>query len=312
MRALSIHMTDCCNQSCKFCVVNSYQEKKEEVNQKLIFKFLEENAGKGYEMVNLHGGEPTILNEFIPVLEKIRDLGYPEVTLQTNAHTLSDRDFARKLVDLNVKTFVISYHTTRPRDMAWLSDVDEDWLSGIEQGIKNVKELGAKVRSNTVVYCQNVSYLDEIMNRLIDDLDVDHINISEMHPAGRAYENFTLVCPRLLDIMKPVKAAVDQVVLHGKKVTVEGFPPCLLGENYIRYIVDWENSNFKLLYHNFILPNYADFMSNNTRVCGQHCRACRYQKDRLCGGIYKEYVEKYGWKDFQNVSCISYPREVVQ
>ncbi len=303
MKGLSIHVTDQCNQSCKFCVVDSYKERKEEVNKRLIFKFLEENSKKGYEVINIHGGESTILHDFIEILAKIKELGYPEVSLQTNARTLHDMDFARQLVDLNVKTFVTSFHTSDPLEMADLADVNESWLGEIIQGIQNVKALGAKVRTNTVVYNQNRYQLKEIMEYIVTELKVDHINISAMHPAGRAYKNFAEVAPRITEIIPAVKEAVDYVESTGTVVTLEGFMPCLLGD-YVKYMVDWDNTNYKLLYHNFILPNYAEFMTAKTRTLGTFCEGCAYQKDRLCGGIYKEYIEKFGWSEFEAISPV--------
>ena len=304
MKGLSIHLTDMCNQSCKFCVVDSFKERKEEVNLRFIFKFLEENAGKGYEIINIHGGEATIVDGFIPILNKIKELGYPEVSLQTNARTLKDYDFTKKLFDLNVKTFVTSFHTTDAKEMAWLADVEETWLGEIIQGIKNAKAVGARVRTNTVVYNHNKNNLLDIMKYIVEELNVDHINISNMHPAGRAYKNFEIVCPRVSEIMPIVKKAVDYVESTGKKVTVEGFPPCMLNE-YTKYVVDWESSNFKMLYHNFLLPNYADFMTQKTRALGNNCGKCVYKKDKLCGGIYKEYIEKYGLDEFDKIQPIS-------
>lgn len=303
MKGLSIHLTDMCNQSCKFCVVDSYKERKEEVNSRLIYSFLDENAGKGYEIINIHGGEATIIHDFIPILTRIKELGYPQVSLQTNARTLKDFDFAKQLVELNVKTFVTSFHTTDSKEMAWLADVDENWLGEIIQGIKNVKSLGAKVRTNTVVYKHNTNDLLEVMKFIVEDLHVDHVNISNMHPAGRAYKNFEIVCPRLTAIVPKVKEAVDYVNSKKVMVTVEGFPPCLLKE-YTKYIVDWEDSNFKMLYHNFILPNYASFMSDKTRSMGPNCGECVYKKDKLCGGFYNEYIEKYGLDEFKNTPAV--------
>lgn len=303
MKGLSIHLTDQCNQSCKFCVVDSYKERKENVNKRLIYKFLEENQNMGYELINIHGGEPTIIKDFIDILTKIKELGYPEVSLQTNARTLKDKEFAKLLVDLNVKTFVTSFHTMDPQEMSDLASVDDEWLGEIIQGIKNVKELGAHVRTNTVVYKKNMHMLNEVMEYIVTELKVDHINISAMHPAGRGYKNFEEVAPRLTDIISGVKEAVDYVASQGIVVTLEGFPPCLLGE-YSKYIVDWESTDFKLLYHNFILPNYANFMSEKTRALGKNCMECIYKADKFCGGIYKEYIEKYNWNEFNTVKPV--------
>lgn len=47
MRSISIHLTDTCNNSCRFCVVDSHQGKPEKVNRDVVYKFLEENSGKG-------------------------------------------------------------------------------------------------------------------------------------------------------------------------------------------------------------------------------------------------------------------------
>lgn len=303
MKGLSIHLTDQCNQSCKFCVVDSYQERREAVNKKVIYKFLRENSSKGYEIVNIHGGESTIVDDFIEILEKIKELGYPQVSLQTNARTLKDKAFTKQLIDLNVKTFVTSFHTTSAKEMSELANVDEKWLGEIIQGIKNAKELGAKVRTNTVVYKKNMHNLKEIMEYIVTELKVDHINISNIHPAGRAYKNFYEVVPKVTEIIDGVKEAVDYVQSTGTVVTLEGFPPCLLLE-YTKYIVDWEEANFKLLFHMFVLPNYADFMTAKTRMTGEFCKGCIYQKDRLCGGIYKEYVEKYGFGEFDKVKPV--------
>lgn len=297
MKGLSIHLTDQCNQSCKFCVVDSYQERKESVNKRIIYKFLEENSNKGYEVVNIHGGEPTIIPEFIEILARIKELGYPEVSLQTNGRTLMDYNFAKILSDYNVKTFVISFHNIDRMEIADLANVDEEWLGETVQGIKNAKAVGSKVRTNTVVYKNNIINLKEIMKFIVEELDVDHINISAMHPAGRAYKNFYEVVPKYTEIIDPVLESVEYVLGTKKHLTLEGFPPCLI-DDYKEYLVDWNSTDFKLLYHNFILSSYANFMSESTKALGDMCEGCKFSNDKLCGGIYKEYIEKYGWDEF--------------
>ena len=297
MIGLSIHLTDQCNQSCKFCVVDSYQERKESVNKRIIYKFLEENSNKGYEVVNIHGGEPTMVPEFLEILARIKELGYPKVSLQTNGRTLMDYDYTKQLADYNVKTFVISFHNIDRMEIANLANVNEEWLGEIIQGIKNAKAVGSRVRTNTVVYKNNLKNLKEIMRFIVEKLDVDHINISAMHPAGRAYKNFYEVVPKYAQIIDPVVEAVEYVLGTNKYLTLEGFPPCLIDE-YKEYLLDWNNDDFKLLYHNFILSSYANFMSESTKVLGNMCKGCNYSKDKLCGGIYKEYIEKYGWDEF--------------
>src|SRR4030067_2200754 len=93
---LSIHLTDLCNNNCKFCIVDSPMQKKELVSEERVFAFLEDNMGKNYMAVNLHGGESTLRNDFFEILKKINSCGYPKIILQTNGRKLSDMKFAQK------------------------------------------------------------------------------------------------------------------------------------------------------------------------------------------------------------------------
>lgn len=298
MKSLSLHLTDLCNQSCNFCVVGTYAGHPEKVNHKLIYKFLESNAGQGYEMVNLHGGEPTLSRELIPVLDRIRELGYPAVSIQTNARRFKEIRFAEELTTRGVELFVVSLHGADAAMHESFTKARGSWAETIE-GIKNLKKLGKKVRTNTVITKQNFPTLKEIVALAIE-IGVDHINLSNIHPVNMAFKNFHEVTPRLQDIVPAVKATVDTVAAAGRVVTLEGFPPCTLGE-YEKYMVDWEENQFKLLYHEHVMTNYDEFMRKETRKLGDPCRAC-VRKD-VCGGPYKEYLLFYGWEEFAPVTA---------
>jgi len=297
MKAISVHLTDQCNNSCIFCVVNSHQEKKEKVNRNVLYKFLEENAGNGYERVNIHGGEATVLDEFFDILEKIKELGYPEVSLQTNARKLADMEYAKRAYELGVKLFVVSVHGKDAAQHDFVTQVPGSFDEAI-LGIKNVKAIGAKVRTNTVVYKNNIDSLTEIANGIMD-LGVDHINISAMHPVGKAYENFSNVAPRYSEIQHSVYKMVDTCADRGVIVTLEGFPNCMI-QGYENYLIDWEENHFKLLFHNFVLQDYANFMEKETKYHGDKCKVCVRQN--ICGGAYKEYLEFFGWDEFQTIT----------
>lgn len=297
MKSISVHLTDRCNNSCIFCVVNSHQEKGEGVKKKVLYKFLEENAGKGYENVNIHGGEATVLPEFPEILQKIKELGYPQVSLQTNGRKMADFEYTKMLYDLGVKLFVISMHGKDAAQHDYVTRVDGSFDEAI-QGIKNAKLVGAKVRTNTVVYKNNINDLSEIA-KMIMSLHVDHINISAMHPVGKAYQNFNSVCPRYTEIQKAVFDMVDTCVAGNTVVTLEGFPNCMI-PGYEKYMIDWEENKFKLLFHNFLLEDYANFMEKQTKKRMEVCKDCI--KKGVCGGAYKEYLEFFGDEEFHTVT----------
>jgi len=297
MRALSVHLTDICNSKCSFCIVDSPFVKQDSISRKRVSQFLRDNAGQGYEAVNIHGGEATIRRDFLEILDEIRDLGYPTVTLQTNGRKLAHMNYARQVVDRGVTVFIVSMHGAD----ALTQDRISKSLGSFEQavrGIRNVKELGQKVRTNTVICKDNFSQLPEIVDLCLE-LGADHINISALHTAGTALRNFWEVTPRYDEIQPYVLAAVDRSVAADRVVTLEGFPYCSI-PGYHQYMIDWSENQFKLLYRTFIMDDYESYMDAHARVKDARCGGC--QHNDACGGVYKEYADFIGWDEFHPVT----------
>lgn len=290
---LSIHLTDLCNNNCKFCIVDSPTQTKEQVSAKRVFAFLEDNTGKNYTAVNLHGGESTTRKDFIDILKKIKRSGYPKTILQTNARKLNDINFAKETIDNNVQLFVVSVHGARSQFHDLITQC-EGSLEETIQGIKNVKSLGASVRTNTVVSKMNYKNLVNIVD-LVNSLKVDHINISALHTGGAAFRNFEEVTPTYLEIEPYLKGAIDRAVRYGTRLTLEGFPLCRI-EGYEQYMIPWDTQKFKMLYRKMVIKDYENYMDALMRVQGLPCFKCKQNK--VCGGVYKEYIEFRGWDEF--------------
>ncbi|HEY8473287.1 MAG TPA: radical SAM protein [Natronosporangium sp.] len=300
MKALSVHLTDICNSKCSFCIVDSPFVKQDSISRTRVSRFLRDHAGQSYEAVNIHGGEPTIRRDLLEILEEIRDLGYPTVLLQTNGRKLARMAYARELVDRGVSLFIVSMHGAT----ALTQDRISKSLGSFEQavqGIRNVKQLGAKVRTNSVVCNDNYTEIPDIAD-LCMDLGADHVNISALHTSGTALRNFWEVTPRYDQIQPYVLAAVDRVVRRGRVVTLEGFPYCTI-PGYEHYMIDWSENRFKMLYRTFIFDDYETYMDTNARVKDERCRGCAFND--ACGGVYKEYAEFIGWDEFQPVATAS-------
>lgn len=289
-KMLSIHLTDKCNNRCKFCVVDSPTQEKERVSRPLVEAFLKENAGKDFYAVNLHGGESTTRQDFFEILDLIQHHGYQQTILQTNARRLADEAFAKKVCDKGVTLFVVSLHGKDAETHDLITQVEGSFEAAV-QGVRNVKKLGAGVRTNTVVSRLNKGQLSEIVDLLLD-LKVDHINISALHPAGMAYRNFEEVAPTYDETRDEVKEAVDKIQQHDVRLTIEGFPYCTIpGMEHL--IVE---EYFKMLFRSHVFEDYENFMDKQTRTMGGPCNTCDSAK--ICGGVYKEYIEKRGWEEF--------------
>ncbi len=296
MKALSVHLTDICNSKCSFCIVDSPFVQDDSISRKRVSRFLRDNADKGFEAVNIHGGEATIRRDFLDILDEIKDLGYPTVLLQTNGRKLAHIKYAQTLIDKGVSLFIVSMHgatgLTQDRISKSLGSFDQ-----AVRGVRNVKSLGAKIRTNSVVCKDNYTELPQIAE-LCMDLGADHVNISALHTAGTALRNFWEVTPKYDDIQPYVLAAVDRVVARDRVITLEGFPYCSI-PGYEQYMIDWKANQFKMLYRKFVFEDYENYMDANSRVKDARCGGCAYNND--CGGVYKEYAELVGWDEFHPV-----------
>lgn len=300
MKALSVHLTDICNSKCNFCIVDSPFVKDDSISRKRVSRFLRENADKGFEAVNIHGGEPTIRRDFLEILEEIRDLGYPTVILQTNGRKLARRNYAETVAELGVSLFVVSMHGATALTQDRISKSLGSFRQAVD-GITNVKELGAKVRTNSVVCRDNYAELPEIAD-LCMDLGADHVNLSALHTSGTALRNFAEVTPSYHEIQPFVFEAVDRAVARDRVVTLEGFPHCAI-PGYQQHMIDWRQNQFKMLYRAYVFEDYENYMDANARVKDERCQGCSHND--TCGGVYKEYAEFVGWDEFQPIAPLA-------
>jgi MoaA/NifB/PqqE/SkfB family radical SAM enzyme len=306
MKVLSIHLTDLCNSECNFCVVASPLYTKDSVVYQDVLSFLDHHRGDGYEAVNLHGGEPTIHPHFLDTLEYIHKLGYPEVHLQTNGIKLANRGFVEQLIAHGVRKFIISLHGDSP-DVHDSQTHTKGGFSKTISGIRNVKELGAHVRTNTVITAQNLIHLTKIAS-LCCELGVDHLNFSNLHPVGSARFSRSRIMPAFGRIRESLYPALDVALERCRVVTLEGFPYCTIGEKYKHLHLTAEYREVKLLIRGQIISDYDTFMRNDMSAFGDQCQHC-WAKSR-CGGVYPEYVDYYGWSEFASTSAPALSTEV--
>lgn len=301
MRCLSIHLTDLCNSKCTFCVVASPLYTKDTVEYGDVVSFLEEHAGS-YDVVNFHGGEPTIHPKWFEVLELVRSVGYREVHLQTNATKIADADFARRTCELGVNLFIISLHGDDPETHDTQTHTPGGFVRVLE-AIRNVKALGAKVRTNTVITRQNVSRLPSIA-KVACDAGVDHFNISNLHPVGSALFSLLRILPSFEEIRSYLYPAVDHCLSRDRRVTLEGFPYCTVREKAHLHLNN-DYRDIKMMIRGQVIEDYDAFMSNSMRTYGESCKPCAVRSQ--CGGVYREYVGYRGWNDFQPLSASDVP-----
>jgi MoaA/NifB/PqqE/SkfB family radical SAM enzyme len=204
--------------------------------------------------------------------------------------------FAQQVVERGVSLFIVSMHGANAITQDKIAMAMGSFRQAVK-GMRNMKELGQKIRTNSVVCKDNYTELPEIVD-LCMDLSADHINISALHTSGTALRNFWDVTPRYEEIQPYVLEAVDRAVARNRVVTLEGFPFCSI-PGYEHHMIDWTNNKFKMLYRTFVLDDYENYMDKFTRVKDERCGSCVH--NATCGGVYKEYAQFIGWDEFQPV-----------
>jgi MoaA/NifB/PqqE/SkfB family radical SAM enzyme len=293
MRQLSIHLTDLCNSRCSFCVVGSPLVKSDSVRMDDVVAFLLDNAGGEFESVNLHGGEPTIHPRLLDLLDLAQALGYAEVQIQTNGRRLKDPAFVAELAARGVRLFIVSLHGASAVLHDELTQAPGGFVETI-RGIENAKAAGIRVRTNTVITTQNLVELDALV-RLCGELGVDHVNLSNLHPVGSGYFALDSMAPSAAQLRSHVDAAVRYLEDAGRRVTLEGFPLCVIAPHE-RLAIEDGTREIRMLYQGRVLDDYDGFMDEECREYGPPCEGCAVRT--ACGGVYKEYAERRGWSEF--------------
>jgi len=272
---------------------------KDTIDQKRITQTLISNANKGYNIVNLHGGEATAYKGFWDVLQQIKNLGYPSISLQTNGRRMKNFEFTSKLKFFNVVLVIVSLHGGNAYTHDFLTRENGSFDDAIE-GIKNALKAGINVRTNTVITKQNIGELSQLID-LLKDIGVKFVNISNIHPVGSAYINFEDVVPNVHDSKIAVTNASKIAIYNDMNLTLEGFPYCITPD-LDQYHVEEKRSEINMEFRGNKIEDYFNFMSS-LRIKGSVCKNCKYE--HICSGVYKEYIEKRGWSEFEDSTIFS-------
>ncbi|HID29928.1 MAG TPA: radical SAM protein [Desulfobacterales bacterium] len=286
---LSVHVTDSCNSKCEFCVVNS-PVLRVPISTNELVRHVESFAENLPEVLNIHGGEPTISKALFPVLDAAQRIGIPEAHLQTNGIRLANRKYVDRLIEAGVSVFVVSLHGHVARQQEEIT-LTPNSFAKILRGIRNCLDAGALVRTNTVICKQNIASLYDVL-ALSGDLGVRWQNISALHPSKHAMSSFQklVVHPQdvrstLLTTVKRLREAFPDIV-----VELEGFPPCHApGLDALH--IDTSMRQIRMIYHDKVFDDYEDYMNDTQRHFPLQCLSCREMTG--CSGIYHAYETEF-------------------
>jgi cyclic pyranopterin phosphate synthase len=152
------------------------------------------------------------------------------------------------------------------------------------KGIKNLLDLGydpGRIVVNTVITKQNMQYLENIADFVLNDLKLPRTKFSFMEIEGNALKNMKELLPRFRETYPFLEKAAELAGKSGKKIIIEKGPLCFCPDipnvSYVfeRVLIDTKR---------FIKP--------------ESCSAC--PSNGKCHGIHGNYVKLYPLDELEN------------
>ncbi len=284
-----------CNNNCRFCV---QAEKRRWGNKstKQVYQDLEEAHRNGCRGVVFTGGEPAINDSILEFIGYAKETGFKTIQVQTNGRMLAYKNFCRQLIGAGANEFSPALHGHIAPLHDYLTRSPGSFKQTIK-GIRNLRELGQRVITNTVVTKPNYRHLPEIAELLVK-LDVDQFQFAFVHPIGNALKNFDSVVPRISLAAPYVHRGLKIGIDAGKAVMAEAMPFCLM-EGYEDYVSERYIPPTEIRDAGYYIPDYGKERKSAGKKKFPECRRCKY--DLVCEGPWKEYPEMLGSDEFRPV-----------
>lgn len=186
--SITMEVTSACNLSCVMCSTDSGSPGKDDLTLEDIVPFVEQVKKYKPTPFALSGGEPLIKKEMVLYmvreLSPIREIA---VSIFTNG-TLVTKDYAQQLADAGLKIARVSLdgHTAAVHD----SIRGKGAFKKTVQGIKNLKEVGIRVNTVSVISTLNHQFHQEIRAFVREIADSN--DFVGVYPWGRATEDLSL------------------------------------------------------------------------------------------------------------------------
>lgn len=284
-----------CNNRCVHCAIYNYR--KQLISQNIpteltldqIKRQIDLHCDK-YDAVVITGGEVTVRKDFRDIItyscEKFNRVG-----IQTNGRKLADFEWLPGLANKHNISFAIAVHGSCGEIHDKITTVQNSWKQTIE-GIKflvsnNVTDICGKIVVSQ--YNQN-----DIFNtiKLLISLGIKHINIAFVHGVGSAYNDRYNIIPTYNNIKHQINQSIVYGNEHNTYIDLETIPYCQLDIDNFDRSCDCKNPS-----NSFVCPvNQTEYDWNKARLTDKCKRSScnRCIMDKVCEGVWNEYVEMYG------------------
>lgn len=154
---LDLHLTTACNMKCSFCGAWEYGKQQAYISFEDACSALRAGRQAGYKITTLTGGEPSIHENYLDIIQYAHSLGYWTV-VTTNGLCLNDN-----MIDVfkKCKTLVrVSIHTLKPKLHEEITG--ENTLHTIMANINRLSEEKVNLGFGCTVFDKNIEEMDAL------------------------------------------------------------------------------------------------------------------------------------------------------
>ena len=332
---VDINLGCSCNVKCRFCYyLKSVKAKDADkdlstIEAKRIIDYIYK---KGIRTLDFTGGEPTIRKDFLELVGYAKNKGFESLSLITNGLTLSNMDYALKLIHAGINDFLFSLHSSNSEihdNITGLPGSHDLLLKGIRNIMKLQETNKITYRSNTVVCGLNYDKVGETA-AFLHSLSFKTVNFILFNPIVEADSSDKDLNVEYSKAGKYLSSVIDMFSGKINKITVRYMPFCQMA-GYERFITnmpqlqydsdEWDYlvrtriregaiiSFCAMLAGIALLPKskrlfreswntikhegIKRFLEFKNKVKGDICKECSLE--HICGGVWKEYAK---WKGF--------------
>ncbi|MDD2753124.1 MAG: radical SAM protein [Candidatus Portnoybacteria bacterium] len=243
------------------------------------------------------GGEPNLRRDLPELAAYAKKIGLSHIEVQSNGRVYAYKEYCRKLIDSGVNNFVVSFHSHKPELADKIMGVPGTFKQAF-QGIKNLNELGHKVKINIVMLELNYKQLEEHVKFLLKNFKIQEIRFTMVMLEGNAIDNTDIVAPmskvapylcRAIDIVNNLTARRVQSFIYN-------MVPCLVPGHEI-YINDLGPLGTLLIGPEF--EAMLDESMKGKKIKAPVCQQCKYNS--ACHGVWRSYAELFGLTELKPV-----------
>lgn len=294
-RHVDIKLHYACNNNCIHCVIADQRTNvltkggRDFRTTAQVAAELAEARARGFELVTLTGGEPTIRRDLPDIVRAARALGLL-VGLQTNGRMLAYPEVRDGLTGMGIR-FIIALHgpDAAVHDAVTRSPGSFDQTM---DGIRALASAGEKITLKILMSRLNGARLDDLAATGLA-AGVREFNFTFPHGLGNAAREFALAIPSFPEIIPSLTKALDMLRDAGAVYVTEAVPLCMLGG----HMEHASESIFRASVQSEVrqLDQPARDWSRDrveSKIHPPECGTCRLLGS--CEGIWREYFDFNG------------------